>query len=238
MERSSNKTIAGLLSLVALALVAAFALGMWGQAAVSAAPPGQSPLAGQSTQATAADSKNQQLMDSFMAHFTSRLGVDEATLNTAFTGAVNDTLDAAVRDGVITQAEADAAKAKGLAQTGGFRAVLEQGFSSGGSRESGGSPADQYANPKAALIQTMNALGISTDEISQGIEAGKSLAEIAGAHNIDPPTLKNAILTTYKSQLDVAVKNNSVTQAQADGYYSKFAGEIDNILSGKNPTKH
>ena len=68
----------------------------------------------------------------------------------------------------------------------------------------------------------MNALGISTDDITQGIEAGKSLVDIAAVHNIDAPTLKSAVLNTYKSQLDAAVKNGSITQSERLAKYNRL----------------
>jgi hypothetical protein len=44
--------------------------------------------------------------------------------------------------------------------------------------------------------------------------------------------LKTTILNTYKSQLDTAVRNGTLTQAQADKQYQAFAQDIDNIING------
>ena len=80
----------------------------------------------------------------------------------------------------------------------------------------------------------MNNIGVSMQELQQGIDAGKSLVELAQAHNVDAPTLKNMILQTYRTQLDTAVRAGSLPQAKADDQYSQFASEIDNIISEAN----
>src|SRR5437773_4204302 len=130
MEKISG-TLLKPVGLVALLLIAGFAIGgwTWRAQAILAAP--TSPTT-QATQQTSSD-KNEQLMNLFMTNFTSRLGMDEAKLNAAFTGAVNDTAAQAVRDGIITQAEADQGKSK--LQAGGLRSVLQNGFGSSNSGE-------------------------------------------------------------------------------------------------------
>jgi hypothetical protein len=238
MERS-RRTGFGVAALVALALMAAFAIGATAQGWVFASPPAQT-ATGSNTQqpATTADAnkqaaadKEQRLMDSFIANFTSRLHVDEATLNSAFKDAVNATADKAVTDGLITQAEAD--EAKEMAQKGGFRGLIEHGFATNGSKP-GMSGVDIAVNPKEALITAMTSIGVTMDEWQRAIEEGKSLADLAAAHNVDVATLKNMILTTYRTQLDTAVHDGKITQVQADTEYNGFAGELDKILTSTN----
>ena len=62
-----------------------------------------------------------------MTNFASRLGVDQAKLNSAFNDAVNSTVDQAVTDGIMTQDQANSAK--NMVQKGGFRGVIASGFS-------------------------------------------------------------------------------------------------------------
>jgi hypothetical protein len=237
MERSVKNTLTmlGLFGLIA-ALALGFGIGMLGRATALAAPSSQTALTtGSSSDARPAGAAtdkatNEKLMDSFIANFTSRLGVDEAKLNAAFTSAVNDTLDQAVRDGTITQAQATEAKAKGVTQEG-LRGLLQRGFSSG---ESSKGDAEQEVNPKTAIFAALNDLGISLDELRQGIDAGKSIVEVAAAHNVDATALKNAIMAKFRSELDGAVRSGKLTQAQADVEYQKLTGPIDDIISGKN----
>src|SRR5947209_7805313 len=124
MEKSRKYAI-GLLGLLGLALISAFVIGMLGRSSVFAAPPSQTSPASSSADSTGQAGSNdekQRLTDSFIANFTSRLGVDEARLNAAFLGAVNDTAEQAVKDGTATQAQAD--DAKSMAQKG-FREFLK-----------------------------------------------------------------------------------------------------------------
>src|SRR5207249_354322 len=120
-----NKRITWLAGLLGLALIVGLAMGAWGWglSTVSAAPtsptPSGSPAATASQPAAATDSKSveERLLDSFMSKFTSRLGVDEAKLNAAFTGAVNDTIDQALRDGTIAQDQANEVRSKAASIT-------------------------------------------------------------------------------------------------------------------------
>jgi uncharacterized protein YidB (DUF937 family) len=80
----------------------------------------------------------------------------------------------------------------------------------------------------------MNNIGVSMEELQQGINAGKSLVDLAAQHNVDAPTLKNMILQTFRSQLDAAVHAGNLPQAKADDQFNQFVSEIDKIINGKN----
>jgi uncharacterized protein YidB (DUF937 family) len=236
METSRRSTF-GLAALVALAMVAAYVLGTTAQGGAFASPTTQTPPSTQQTQQTApsadaskqeAAAREQRLLDGFVANFTSRLGVDEARLNSAFTEAVNATVDQAVTDSTLTQSEADAAKA--LVSKIGFRGMIASAFRSGEDKMSG-SLGDEYANPKAALLETMNNIGVSNEEIGRGVDAGKSLASLAAEHGVDAPTLKTRVLQTFRSHLDTGVREGKLTQAQADDQYDRFAPMVDEIIN-------
>lgn len=264
MERS-RKTGFGLIILVVLGLVGAYAIGITTQGWAFASPHAQSTLnaatapeaqsttqdsqsddavqpdsgtsTANDTSATAADTqkqqtaeKEEQLLNNFLTNFASNLGVDEAKLNSAFTQAVNSTADKAVSDGIATQAEAD--EVKSIAQEMGFKGLIRNGFS-GGVREKVGNPADEHANPKLAIMETMHKIGLTNQELESGTQAGKSLADLAQEHNVDAATLKSMILETLKSQLDTAVLNGKLTQAQADAAYEGFASQVDTIINQK-----
>jgi hypothetical protein len=137
-------------------------------------------------------------------------------------------VDQAVRDGTLSQDQADQARA--IAQKG-LRAFVELGFSAADKR--GQSQAEMQSNPKAAIVAAMSTLGIPLDEVQRGIESGKSLADVARGHNVDAQRLKTTILNTYKSQLDTAVRSGTLTRAQADVRYQAFAQDVDSIINGK-----
>src|SRR5438874_4454334 len=100
-----RKTIVGIISLAALALIAGLAIGAWGgQVAPSWASPNSfsQPSSPPSQAGKPADdsskSKDDRLMNMFMTNFTARLGVDEAKLNNVFVGAFDATASQAVKD--------------------------------------------------------------------------------------------------------------------------------------------
>src|SRR5207253_1659481 len=75
-------------------------------------------------------------------------------------------------------------------------------------------------------------LGVDDAKLNSSFtDAGKSLVDLAAEHHVDAATLKNMVLTTYRSQLDTAVHDGKITQAQADTSYNKFAPEVDNIIN-------
>src|SRR5437868_4108533 len=113
-----HKTSITVMGLVALALFAAFATGYISRPAPgAAAQPASQPAATAAAQpaAPSSDSGNAdgvKYSNALVANFASRLGVDQARLNSAFTAAANDTVDLAVRDGKLTPEQA--AKIKSL----------------------------------------------------------------------------------------------------------------------------
>src|SRR6186997_2272976 len=118
MEQSRRKVF-GLSTLVALGLTAAFMIGASAQGWGYASPSSQTSKG--DTPATSEKKDSSQIADLFMANFTARLGVDEAKLNAALTGAVEDTAQQALSQGLVTQDEV--AVARKVAQTG-FRTLL------------------------------------------------------------------------------------------------------------------
>ena len=57
---------------------------------------------------------------------------------------------------------------------------------------------------------------MTPEQIATERQAGKSLAQIAAAKNVDKATLIKTILDSRKAGLDQAVKDGRITQAQAD----------------------
>lgn len=86
---------------------------------------------------------------------------------------------------------------------------------------------------KAALNAAAKALTITTDELKAQLKAGKSVANVATDKKIDLQTVKDAILAAIKSELDTRVKDNKITQTQADARYKKASDNIDKLVNAK-----
>src|SRR6478735_9960899 len=143
MEKQ-RKTAAGATGLLVLGLTAAFSIGFITRplSTASADTPATTAAQAQATAVPAADTKKadtaQQYANQLEANFATRLGVTQAKLDAAFSGAVNDTADQAVRDGKLSQSDADQAKAMGKNGFGAF--LMKTGFSTDEHRTNKGAP--------------------------------------------------------------------------------------------------
>jgi len=70
-------------------------------------------------------------------------------------------------------------------------------------------------------------LGMTTQELMTELRSGKTLADVAKEKNVTADELKAAIITAVTAQLDQAVKDGKLTQAQADQLKSRLDSQID-----------
>jgi hypothetical protein len=79
------------------------------------------------------------------------------------------------------------------------------------------------------------ALGVTTDELRNDLRDGKSIADIAKANNVDLDTVADALVKEATDRLDQAVKDEKLTQEQADKIESGLKQTITDLLNGKMP---
>jgi polyhydroxyalkanoate synthesis regulator phasin len=134
-----------------------------------------------------------------------KLGVKRADLDKAVKDAGSEVADQAVKDGKITQAQADKLKS-GLQAGPGLgmmRGWGERGFGMKGGCMGGQGNQDAIAK----------ALGMTTAELTAALQSGKTLQDLATAKGTDVATIQKTIM---KDQINQAVKDGKLTQAQAD----------------------
>jgi Protein of unknown function (DUF2680) len=73
--------------------------------------------------------------------------------------------------------------------------------------------ADWNAQMQTAVAQ---ALGMTLDELNAQLDAGKTIVQIAQSKNIDLTKLHDAIQAAHEAIIQQAVKDGTLTQAQAD----------------------
>jgi hypothetical protein len=185
-----------------------------------------------------------QYADTFLQALANRLGVSVDTLKQGIAGAASDTLDQAVKDGKLTQEKADQLKnsitewfnsgmmglpfeqmGPGMHGKGGFMGRGGQGEFFGWGRDAQPMLMNEFAK----------ALGMDQQSLMTELQSGKSIADVAQEHNVDVQQLKQTVLAAMKTSLDDAVKNNNLTQAQADQIYQNLSNKIDSILNQKWP---
>ncbi len=170
----------------------------------------------------------------FLEHFASHLGLSTDQVKSAYTAAYNDTIDQMVKDGKLTQAQADALKQKvsqGVANGNlpgfgpGFRVPGGKGF--GGF----GFGMDRAGMMNLGPAEFAKALGMTQQDLITELQAGKSIADVAKEKNVDINKVKQTVISDYKAQLDTAVKNNKMTQAQEDQAIQNLTQKLDTIVN-------
>jgi hypothetical protein len=162
----------------------------------------------------------------FLDDVAKRLNVTPAQLSAAFKAAFLDRLAAAVKAGVITQAQAD---------------KLEQRLHQGApapflyGRPPGFEGPRGFARHGFVGSSTISAaatyLGIGEAQLLNDLRQGQTLAQIAKAHGKSVTGLQQAITAAIKARLDRAVANGRITKGQEDKVLSRLQARIENRLN-------
>src|SRR6059058_3635049 len=131
-------------------------------------------------------------------------------------------VDQMLKDGTITQQQADAMKAKinagqGLGPMGGF-----------GLRP-GGFKADRALMQELATAEAnavASALHMSATDLKNALKSGKSLSDLEAQQKVSDSAVKAAMKNAAKGVLDKAVKAGTITQAQADAILSRVGSGL------------
>jgi hypothetical protein len=209
----------------------------------------------------------------FWTELASKLGVSADTLKADALQVRKDMLDQAVKDGRLTQAQADQLKQdldadKLIAPIyigGGSRGQFGPGFRGPGKGQppapgspapgSGQPPAPGSRGPNNAQPTTPNVRGrgpgfgvgfgtaeleavakvlnLSSSDLVTQLRAGKTLADIAKAQNVDQAVVKQAIIDARKAEIDRELADGLITQAQADTLKARLT--LDNIDLTRTP---
>lgn len=206
MQRKSFVIMAALV--LGLALGVAFQPALVGMSAsAQTQPPTQTQRPAQA-QPTA-------LRDLFLSQLAASLNIQRSALDSAIASAGNSTADTAVQQGTLTQAQADALKAR--VQAGDLDALF-------GGRGGRGGPGGMKLPGvhQAMFAAAAQALNLTTAELMTQLRNGQTLAQLAQANNTTEQAVTDAALAAAKTQLDQAVAAGTLTQAQADAAYAKL----------------
>lgn len=154
-----------------------------------------------------------------------KLNVSPSDLRDALEAGQEAQIDQAVKDGKLTQEQADAIK-KRMQDSG-----LVLGGGPGG-RGGHGGPGGRGGG-REMFGDAAKALGLSDDELHQQLESGKTLAQIAKAQNKSLDDVKAAVKKAAVARLDQAVKDGKLTDAQRDQIVKELDDHIDRL--GERP---
>jgi len=130
------------------------------------------------------------------------------------------TVDQMLKDGRITQQQADAMKA---------RINAGQGLGFGFGFRHGGFKGDRTLMRNlmtAELNAVASALHMTPTDLQNALRSGKSLAELETQQNVSDSAVKAAMQSAAKGVLDKAVKAGTITQAQADAILSRVGSGL------------
>lgn len=173
-------------------------------AAQASAAPSASPQARPSSAASS-------LRNQFLDQLAAELNIGRPALDSAIAAAGSSTVDGAVKQGTLTQAQADALKARIQA---GDLAALWGGL--GGPK--GGHSLGRVR--QAMIDAAAKKLGLTVEEFRTRLRSGQTLAQLAPANNTTERAVVDAALAATKTALDQAVADGTVTQARADAIYA------------------
>lgn len=182
------------------------------------------------TQSSGPDSRQ-----AFLNDVAKRLHVTPQQLNQALKGAFDDQLQAAVKSGRLTQAQADELRQR-LQRSGAVPALPFFGF--------GGRLARPFLGPfppgrfgffggPGDLPAAASYLGLTMPQLFQQLSAGKSLAQIATQNHKTVSGLEHAMTAAVKARLDKAVKAKLITSAQEQKLLARMSARIAKEVNQK-----
>jgi hypothetical protein len=143
-----------------------------------------------------------------------QLGIDSIKLSDALKQALENRIDAAVADGRITKAQADELKQR----------VEADDFPLLGLRGGHGGPHGGGFGHHLDAAATY--LGITEDALRTALEGGKSLADVAKDEGKAVDGLVQALVADERAELDQAVQDGRLTDAQRDSIVSGLQARI------------
>jgi acyl-CoA reductase-like NAD-dependent aldehyde dehydrogenase len=178
--------------------------------------------------ATGADDRDGLLRDA-----AQRLNVTPGELRSALEGAFGDQLDDAVREGKLTQEQADQLKQRiaryGLPLGG---PVLD----GPGHHHFGGPMGGPGHGPLGiGLDAAADYLGLTEAQLARRLMNSRTLAEVARAEGKSVDGLEQALVDAAKSRLDRAVADRKLTSEQRDRILRAIEEHVDELVNGRAP---
>ncbi|MGH2632790.1 MAG: hypothetical protein ACRDG3_05210 [Tepidiformaceae bacterium] len=178
-------------------------------------------------------------VEDFLQKLAARLGISEETLKSDLQQTSIDELQQLVKDGKLTQAQAD--KIQGAITNGtDYFPGLNGGFGGRGARPAPGAFGQGGFGGLSAILGKNEAalaqwLGISTGTLQSDLKGGQSLAAIATTQGKTTADLKTFLTNELDTQLKAEVTAGKLTQAQSDKISAGVVANLDTLINGKLP---
>ncbi len=160
-----------------------------------------------------------QYCNDYMTSLAKRLNISADTLNKAQQGALEDVLAKLVKDGKLTQAQADKLKTH-------IADVAQCNFKDLGKGTNSGKQVNMQNLQKYMTVianDVSRDLHLSTTDLQAKLQSGQTLSAIAKAQGVSETALQTSVKNAIQDALKQAVANGDLTQAQADQFSQQFA---------------
>ena len=190
--------------------------------------------------ASGGDDDRQKAEQSVLVDAAKRLNVTPEALRSALGAAQDSQLDQAVKDGKLTQEQADAIKARrkqegtvlGGPGIGGPHGGPGFGRGLGGP----GGPGLRFKiGPGGALDSAASALGLKREDLISKLRDGKSIADVAKDQGKSLDDVKKAITDGVTKELDQAVTDKKLTGDQRDKILKELGEHLDDLVNRTPP---
>ena len=153
-----------------------------------------------------------------------QLGVTPERLSNAFKTALKNRIDQAVKDGHLTQAQANRMKAAIDSES---VPMLGPGF---GFRHGG---PGHFGRGHHGLEAAAKYLGMTEAALRAQLESGKTLAQVAKNRNKSADGLVTALVAEKKARIEQAVKDGHLSQAQANELVAGIKEHVTAMVNGR-----
>jgi uncharacterized protein YidB (DUF937 family) len=159
----------------------------------------------------------------FTGHVASNLGKSPSQVQQAISKAIGQTIDDAVKNGDLTQSQANAIKAKVGSNASGSQCVLgPRGIPGIGRGGFGPGPFFGAGARFNELDEVARVLGISTSQLMQDLRSGQTVQQLASAKGLDEATFRSKLVSQTKTDLDQQVKSGNLTQNQENAILQRL----------------
>lgn len=184
-----------------------------GTAVATAAHPATSAATNPNRQANCQD---------YQTKFAQNLNLTAQQLQDTRKKTANQVIDDRLAAGQITPAQAQTARNRVNNSTG--------ACTTAGTRTGAGKHQAIAQVRKVELQAVAKKVGLSKQDLVKELRGGRSLAQVAQAHNVSRDDLKATMRSALKSTLDQEVQAGRVTQPQADEALAGFDTRVDKVI--------
>lgn len=168
----------------------------------------------------------QEARDNFLSRVASKLSISVEQLEQAFKDAGTEAVDEALADGKINAEQAQKLKERIENGNGlGIGMFLRR-------HRTEVRRAEMLAKVRRGFVNSAaGAIGIEPSALRDELKSGKSIADVAGEHNVSVDAVKAQITSDASAKLEQLVADGKIKQDRADAVLQKLTDNLDTLLN-------